>query len=533
MNYEFHQITILLASIKNWKAPRVNSETPIEKASYYGRVVKALDLRSKGQVFSWVRTPVVAFFLKTAVGSEFVTESKQKTVSKWLRQWNVSMNYDFHQITILLASIKNWKAPRVSSETPIEKTSYYGRVVKALDLRSNGQVSSWFRTPVVAFFLKFAVGSEFVQESKQMTVSKWLRQWNVSMNYDFHQITILLASIKNWKAPRVSSETPIEKTSYYGRVVKALDLRSNGQMSSWVRTPVVAFFLKFAVGSEFVQESKQMTVSKWLRQWNVSMNYDFHQITILLASIKNWKAPRVSSETPIEKTSYYGRVVKALDLRSNGQVSSWVRTPVVAFFLKTAVGSEFVTESKQMTVSKWLKQWNVSMNYDFHQITILLASIKNWKAPRVSSETPIEKTSYYGRVVKALDLRSNGQVSSWVRTPVVAFFLKFAVGSEFVQESKQMTVSKWLRQWNVSMNYEFHQITILLASIKNWKAPRVNSETPIEKASYYGRVVKALDLRSNGQVSSWVRTPVVAFIWKLLWGVSLSQKANKWQFRND
>ena len=32
--------------------------------------------------------------------------------------------------------------------------------------------------------------------------------------------------------------------SYYGRVVKALDLRSNGQKSSWVRTPVVAqYFL--------------------------------------------------------------------------------------------------------------------------------------------------------------------------------------------------------------------------------------------------------------------------------------------------
>ena len=185
MNYEFHQITILLASIKNWKAPRVNSETPIEKASYYGRVVKALDLRSKEQVFSWVRTPVVAFFLKTAVGSEFVQESKQLWVSKWLRQWNYSMNYEFHQITILLASIKNWKAPRVNSETPIEKASYYGRVVKALDLRSNGQVSSWVRAPVVAFFLKTAVGSEFVQESKQMTVSKRLRQWMIRWTMNF------------------------------------------------------------------------------------------------------------------------------------------------------------------------------------------------------------------------------------------------------------------------------------------------------------------------------------------------------------
>ena len=262
------------------------------------------------------------------------------------------------------------------------------------------------------------------------------------MNYEFHQITILLASIKNWKAQRVNLEIPIEKASYYGRVVKALDLRSNGQVSSWVRTPVVAFFSKTAAGSEFVKESKQMTVSKWLRQWNVSMNYEFHRITILLAPIKNWKAQRVNSEYPIEKASYYGRVVKVLDLRSNGQVSSWVRTPVVAIFLTTAVASEFVTESKQKTVSKRLRQWNVSMNYEFHQITILLASIKNWKAPRVNSENPIEKTSYYGRVVKALDLRSNGQVSSWVPTPVVAFFLKTAVGSEFVTESKQITVSK-------------------------------------------------------------------------------------------
>ena len=45
------------------------------------------------------------------------------------------------------------------------------------------------------------------------------------------------------------------------------------------------------------------------------------------------------------------------------------------------------------------------MNYVFHQMTMLLASIKNWKAPRVDLEIPIEKTS----------------VSSWVRTPVAAF----------------------------------------------------------------------------------------------------------------
>ena len=135
-------------------------------------------------------------------------------------------------------------------------------------------------------------------------------------------------------------------------------------MSSWIRTPVVAFFLKTAVGSEFVTESKQITVSKWLRQWDVSMNYEFHQITILLASIKNWKAPRVNSEIPIEKASYNGRVVKALDLRSNGQVSSWSRTLVVAFFLKTTVGSEFVTESKQMIVSKWFDELWISSDHN-------------------------------------------------------------------------------------------------------------------------------------------------------------------------
>ena len=34
-----------------------------------------------------------------------------------------------------------------------------------------------------------------------------------------------------------------------------------------------------------------------------------------------------------------------------------------------------------------------TMNRDFHQITILLASMKNWHPPRVDSEILIEKTS--------------------------------------------------------------------------------------------------------------------------------------------
>ena len=41
----------------------------------------------------------------------------------------------------------------------------------------------------------------------------------------------------------------------------------------------------------------------------------------------------------VPKTSNHGRVVKALDLRSNGLVSSWVRTPVVAFSSLVIQGS--------------------------------------------------------------------------------------------------------------------------------------------------------------------------------------------------
>ena len=115
-----------------------------------------------------------------------------------------------------------------------------------------------------------------------------------------------------------------------------------------------------------------------------------------------------------KQASYYGRVVKVLDLRSNGQVSSWVRTRVVAFFLKTAVGNNFDAESKLMTVSKWFRQWNDSTNYDFHQITILLASIKNWKAPPVEIAIAIEKTS----------------VSSWVRIAVVSILPERGLANE-------------------------------------------------------------------------------------------------------
>ena len=105
-----------------------------------------------------------------------------------------------------------------------------------------------------------------------------------------------------------------------------------------------------------------------------------------------------------KKASYYGRVVQALDLRSNGQVSSWVQTPVVATFFENCCG-EWVCHRKQTNDSFEIIKTVKWMNYDFHQITILLASMKNWKLPRVDSEFLIEKTS----------------MSLWVRTPVLAF----------------------------------------------------------------------------------------------------------------
>ena len=187
------------------------------------------------------------------------------------------------------------------------------------------------------------------------------------MNYDFHQITIPLASMKNCKPPRVDSEFLIEKTS----------------MSLWVRTPVLAFLSERGLANENCHQMNPKSILN--RSPNPSCTYCKAVRGGFLKKHKIWTISVTAGKLVPKKTSYYGRMVKALDLRSNGQVSSWVRNQVVAFFLKTAVGNEFVTESKQMTVLKWLRQWNESMNYDFHQITILLASMKNWSPPRVDS----------------------------------------------------------------------------------------------------------------------------------------------------
>ena len=136
-----------------------------------------------------------------------------------------------------------------------------------------------------------------------------------------------------------------------------------------------------------------------------------------------WTISVTAGKFTPKKTSYYGRVVKALDLRSNGQMSSWFE-PSGSNILKTAVGNEFVTESKQMTVSEWLRQWNDSMSYDCHLITILLASMKNWNPPRVDSEILIEKTS----------------LSSWVRTPVLAFLSERGLANENCHQMKPKSI---------------------------------------------------------------------------------------------
>ena len=212
--------------------------------------------------------------------------------------------------------------------------------------------------------------------------------------------------MKNWTPPRVNSEILIEKTS----------------LSSWVRTPVLAFLSESRLANENCHQMKpKSNLNRWPRP---SCTYCKAVRGCFLKKHILWTISVTAGKFAPKKTSYYGRLVKALDLRSNWQVSSWVRTPVVAFLLKTAVGNEFVTEGKQMTVSEWLGQWNDSMNYDFHQITIFVASMKNWNPPRVDSEILTEKTS----------------LSSWVQTPVLAFLSERGLANENCHQMKPKSI---------------------------------------------------------------------------------------------
>ena len=136
----------------------------------------------------------------------------------------------------------------------IRFTHQDGRVVKALDLSSNGRMSAWVRSPLLVI-------------------------------QDFRQIMPKICEID-------VIEVETERSEYHGgRVDRAFYWSRDGPNRMWVQTPV---------------ESKAIFVKKW-KTWfeiitKMNLRHFLHQD---------------------------GRVVKALDLRSNGHMSAWVRTPLL------------------------------------------------------------------------------------------------------------------------------------------------------------------------------------------------------------
>ena len=129
-----------------------------------------------------------------------------------------------------------------------------GRVVKALDLSSNGRMSAWVRSPLL-------------------------------VNEDFRHIDHKICKM----CPTV---VEMQKSTYVrGRVDKAFYSSRDGQNRMWVQTPVASYAI-FAVFGEKVKTLFQSIGKMNLRNF-------LHQD---------------------------GRVVKALDLSSNGRMSAWVRT---------------------------------------------------------------------------------------------------------------------------------------------------------------------------------------------------------------
>ena len=114
-----------------------------------------------------------------------------------------------------------------------------------------------------------------------------------------------------------------------------------------------------------------------------------------------------------KKASYYGRVVQALDLRSNGQVSSWVQTPVVATFFENCCG-EWVCHRKQTNDSfeiiktvKWFNELWFSPDHNplgFNEELKASASrlrISHWKNKHVPMGTnPSVSISFRKRTCK-------------------------------------------------------------------------------------------------------------------------------------
>ena len=127
-----------------------------------------------------------------------------------------------------------------------------------------------------------------------------------------------------------------------------------------------------------------------------------------------------------------------------------------------------------------------------------------------------------GRVVKALDLSSNGRMSAWVRTPplviiawqslIMQCFIWFISNELDQARSNQMLVNEvplWLTEFMQILRTVHHKCYFKLSISLNDNISLWNTSRTICCFWLYqgGRVVKELELSSNGQMSPRVRTP--------------------------
>ena len=170
----------------------------------------------------------------------------------------------------------------------------------------------------------------------------------------------------------IGKRKPVNFIHQDGRVVKALDLSSNGRMSAWVRSPLL-------------------------------VKQDFRHIIPKICEI-------YVIEVKSERLTYHGgRVDRAFYWSRDGPNRMWVQTPV---------------ESKAIFVKKW-KTWfeiitKMNLRHFLHQD---------------------------GRVVKALDLSSNGQMSAWVQTPLLAGDSFAMIWSEMWEYGLKKWPGKWVLGW--------------------------------------------------------------------------------------
>ena len=138
-----------------------------------------------------------------------------------------------------------------------------------------------------------------------------------------------------------------------GRVVKALDLSSNGRMSAWVRNPlltrrrvITSTSRLHSVVAIISRECGRSTApsalvrATWKRGVDCPVSEDcltrrsIFEATLLLPGarcrIRERSLSHLIVAASIPRSNRQdGRVVKALDLSSNGRMSAWVRTPLL------------------------------------------------------------------------------------------------------------------------------------------------------------------------------------------------------------